>query len=66
MTRLEHNRHLGANRQPDEYVCCSLCGYGELDQYDARCAQCWLGHSHTWAQHDNNLKTVSAQKGGAE
>ena len=66
MTRLEHHKHFNVNRQPDEYVCSSLCGYGELDQYDARCVQCWLGHSHTWAQHDYNLKAVSEHKGGAE
>jgi len=52
MTREEHNAAHGVNRQPHESVSCNLFGYGELTQYDADCPACWLGHRHSWAEHD--------------
>jgi hypothetical protein len=52
MTREEHNRTWGVDRQPDEYVFCHTIGYGEFSQYDPDCPACWLGHPHTWAEHD--------------
>jgi hypothetical protein len=52
VTREEHNREWGVNRQPNEYVCCHTGGYGELSQYDPNCPACWLGHLHTWDEHD--------------
>ena len=52
MLRKEHNKHFNATRQPSEQVSCNVSGYGELDQYDADCAPCWLGHAHTWKDHD--------------
>ncbi|OHD22904.1 MAG: hypothetical protein A2Y38_00785 [Spirochaetes bacterium GWB1_59_5] len=55
MTRAEHHAHYGVNRQPEEHVCCNLIGYGEISQYDPACAACWLGHRHTWAEHDRSL-----------
>ena len=55
MLRAEHNRAWAANRQPHEEVCCNLHGYGELSQYDPRCASCWLGHRHPWEKHDESI-----------
>lgn len=55
MTRAEHNAYWQANRQPNEEVSCNLVGYGELTQYDADCPSCWLGHRHTWSEHDAYL-----------
>lgn len=52
MTRAEHNAYWRTNRQPHEQVSCNLLGYGEATQYDADCPACWLGHAHTWAEHD--------------
>ena len=61
MTRLEHNAHWSADREPDNYVCCNLSGYGELDQYDPHCPACWLGHAHKWATHDQWLLRRQAE-----
>ena len=55
MTREEHNTHWGSERKAEEDVLCNTFGYGEISQYDAKCPSCWLGHSHTWAQHDASL-----------
>lgn len=55
MTRLEHNAKWNANRQPDDQVRCHLLANDELSQYDSRCAACYLGHAHTWREHDANL-----------
>jgi len=60
MTREEHNRHWGVNRQPDERVHCHTFGYGEQSQYDPDCPCCWLHHEHTWKKHDQYL--LSARK----
>ena len=62
MTREEHNAAHGANRQPHESVSCNLFGYGELTQYDADCPACWLGHRHSWAEHDEWLRKARQQK----
>ena len=56
MTRAEHNQHWDANRKADEQVLCNLIGYGEMSQYDPKCAACWLGHKHTWKKHDRYLE----------
>lgn len=56
MLRLEHNKHWQANRQTGESVLCNTLGYGEISQYDSRCASCWLGHDHTWQKHDDSIK----------
>ena len=55
MTRQEHNRSYGVDRQPQEEVHCHTLGYNEFSQYDPLCTCCWLGHSHTWEKHDRNL-----------
>ena len=55
MTREEHNNHFGVNRDPEEHVLCNTGGYGELSQYDPLCCACWLGHPHTWAEHDSSV-----------
>lgn len=52
MLLVEHNTYWNVNRQPEEEVWCNLFGYGELSQYDADCPCCWLGHNHTWMEHD--------------
>jgi hypothetical protein len=62
MTREEHNRAHGVNRQPDESVSCNLFGYAELTQYDGDCPACWLGHQHDWAEHDEWLRKARQQK----
>lgn len=64
MTREQHNRFYGVNRQANEIVSCNVVGrdYGDLAQYDSACAACWLGHSHTWAQHDLNLACMDAMR----
>ena len=61
MTRLEHNAAWHATRQPTDQVCCNLFGYGEISQYDARCAACWLGTSHTWEKHDSYIREGQRQ-----
>ena len=62
MTREEHNAAHGASRQPHESVSCNLFGYGELTQYDADCPACWLGHRHSWAEHDEWLRKARQQQ----
>ncbi len=63
MTREEHNRQWGSNRQPDDIVVTlSSPLYGEQAQYDEHCSQCWLGHRHTWKQHDNNLRKAGPRQ----
>ena len=62
MTREEHNTAHGVNRQPHESVSCNLFGYGELTQYDADCPACWLGHRHSWAEHDQWLRKAREQQ----
>ena len=56
MTRWEHNTKYLVHRLPQELVNCHTIGYGEFSQYDPRCHQCWLGHEHTWQEHDNNIE----------
>lgn len=48
----EHNAYWGVKRKPEDTVCCNTLVYGELSQYDPECPACWLGHRHTWAEHD--------------
>jgi hypothetical protein len=60
MTRHEHNARHGVNRQSEEHVSCNLLGYGELSQYDPDCAACWLGHAHTWNEHDRLVREKRA------
>ena len=55
MTRLEHNKIHQVTRLSQERVNCHTIGYGEFSQYDPVCCQCWLGHEHTWEEHDKNL-----------
>ena len=55
MKRLEHNKKYNVNRLPNERVNCHSLGYGEFSQYDPKCHLCWLGHEHTWAEHDKIL-----------
>ncbi len=55
MTREEHNEHWKVDRKPEDHVFCNLIGYGEFSQYDPKCPACWLGHSHTWEEHDSWL-----------
>ena len=64
MTREEHNAAHGVNRQPHESVSCNLFGYGELTQYDGDCPACWLGHRHSWAEHDEWLRKARAAAEG--
>jgi hypothetical protein len=56
MTREEHNAAFRVDRQPNELVYCNTLGYGELSQYGSDCAPCWLGHSHTWEEHDRSIE----------
>jgi hypothetical protein len=63
MKRQEHNRIWMTNREPGEDVLCNTVGYGEISQYDSRCSSCWLGHDHTWDQHDTSItRFVEANK----
>ena len=55
MLRAGHNEKWGVARRDDEHVSCKLLGYGELDQYDSRCASCYFGHLHTWGEHDASI-----------
>ena len=61
MTREEHNAAHGVNRQPHESVSCNLFGYGELSQYDGDCPACWLGHRHSWDEHDEWIRKARQQ-----
>ena len=56
MIRREHNKTFKVNRLSNERVNCHTIGYGEFSQYDSNCPQCWLGHEHTWQEHDQNLQ----------
>lgn len=64
MTRAEHNAHWKVDRQPSERVHCNLLGYGEISQYDPKCACCWLGQSHTWEMHDRALSRARHNEAG--
>lgn len=65
MTRREHNEHWGVRRQMTDQVCCSTIGYGELSQYDADCASCWLHHPHIWADHDRMVTAARQDRQNA-
>lgn len=62
MTRTQHNAYYQADRQPEEQVHCNTLGYGELSQYDPACHQCWLGHRHTWKEHDKNINGTQTEE----
>lgn len=62
MLRYQHNEHFNASRTPKDDVYSMTFGYGEISQYDSRCASCWLGHSHNWEKHDASiLHDISAK-----
>ncbi len=52
----EHNAKYQVKRFPQEFVNCHTIGYGEFSQYDSECVYCFLGHSHTWFDHDAELR----------
>lgn len=54
-TRADHNAKWNVTRLPADVVYCHTMGYGEISQYDPDCAACWLGHLHTWDDHDRML-----------
>lgn len=60
MTLAEHNAKWSVTRLPAESVFCHTLGYGEISQYDPDCASCWLGHLHTWREHDRMLEHHAA------
>ncbi len=65
MNRTEHNTTYNVNRLPQERVNCHTIGYGEFSQYDSLCVYCYLGHEHTWQEHDNEItKGVLRVQGG--
>jgi hypothetical protein len=61
MTRTQYNAEHGTNLQPGDQVFSATVG-GPAAQYDPHCSRCWLGHVHTWEQHDASLARSEATK----
>jgi len=56
MTRQQFNREYGQHREPTDIVQCHVIGPEPRErEYDPKCSRCWLGHRHTWEEHDKKL-----------